>query len=126
MNKGRAKQSLDWLQRECVFCVTDLEEADERNWSVHSEGSAGRKRGEEEDKKERGCQASQRVKIGTRQGVGESKAKRKGGKVDKRVRKKARVSLWVRTDVELTNAKGEEDNKTKQPQRRLNFFFFIQ
>lgn len=70
MNKGRAKQSLDWLQRECVFCVSDLEEADERNWSVHSEGSAGRKRGEEEDKKERGCQASQRVKIGTRQGVG--------------------------------------------------------
>lgn len=43
--------------------------------------------------------------------------------MDKRVRKKARVSLWVRTDVELTKAKGKEDNKTKQPQRRLKNFF---
>lgn len=69
-----------------------LEEAEERNLSVHREGVLV---GREVKKRTR----RERVKTGTSQRVGGGKGKtgRRRGKVGKRVRKKSRFCLWVNT-----------------------------
>lgn len=63
----RLKQSLDWLQRERVCGVWDLEEAEERNLSVHREGVLeGRlKRGRDGKETVRGERSEQGRKQGT-------------------------------------------------------------
>ncbi len=107
------------------MCVYDLEETEERGLSVHNAGSARRKRGEEEDEKGRGCQASQRVKIGTRRReFVERRGEKRKGKTEEgggREGEKEGESFFAEfliPDKELTREKEKEGRTRKQSKQR--------
>lgn len=76
-----------------------LEEAEERNLSVHSEGVLVGREVKKRTRKEEGEDRNEAKSWG-----GKGKTGRRRGKVDKRVRKKAGFCFWVNTvaDDELT------------------------